>query len=77
MNGPVTIALLVTFAALVTVHVATLFGLLRRGRVAPAALGFVFPPIAPWLAFSRGMRARAILWAVTAVLYVVALLLAR
>ena len=76
-NAVVTIVLLVGFAVLVTVHVATLFGLGKRGKVSTVLSGFVFPPAAPYLAFVRGMRVRAILWVVAASVYVVALLLAR
>lgn len=71
-----TVAVVVTFAVMVTVHVATVFGLLRRRRVGAALAALVLPPLAPWLAGRWGMRGRAIAWLVTAPLYVVALVLA-
>ena len=76
-QGAVTAGLIVAFASLVTVHVATLFGLLRAKSYRWALLGFALPPLAPYGAFTLGMRTRAILWVAVATLYVVALLLAR
>jgi len=71
------IGLVVAFAALVTVHVATLFGLARRHHLAQALSGLVLPPLAPCWAFKQGMRARAVAWLASAALYGVALALAR
>lgn len=76
-DGALTIAVITTFAVLVTVHVATIFGLVKRRELLHAAGGLVFPPFAPYCAFVRGMRVRAVLWGVAASLYCVALLLAR
>ncbi|MFT3776181.1 MAG: hypothetical protein QM820_63365 [Minicystis sp.] len=72
----VTIVLVIAFAALVTVHVATVFGLGRRHRAEEAILAFLIPPLAPYWAFLRGMRARAVAWITTAAIYAVALILA-
>ncbi len=76
-QAAVTVGLLVAFASLVTVHVATLFGLLRAKRYRWALLGLAVPPLAPYGAFTLGMRARAALWIALAALYVGALVLAR
>ena len=72
-----TIALLLIFPLLVSVHVATLFGLARQRQFGAAVAGLFVPPVAPYCAFVRGMRFRAIAWVVAAVLYVVVYLLAR
>ena len=72
-----TIALLVSFALLATLHVATVFGLARRHRPLVAAIGFFVPPVAPVAAFRNGMRIRAVAWVVVAAAYVGAFLLAR
>lgn len=76
-DGALTVALVLAFAALVTVHAATLFGLTRRGQRGAALGALVFPPLSPYWAFTRGMRARAIAWVAFAVLYGVLFVLAR
>lgn len=76
-DGAATIGVVLTFAALVTAHVATVFGLLLRRHGAAALGALVVPPLAPYWAFTRGMRSRAIVWIAAAVLYGVALALAR
>ena len=76
-DAALTIGLVLAFAALITVHIATLFGLTRRRHVKAALVSLVFPPLAPYWAFARGMRARAIAWVASAALYAVALLLTR
>lgn len=60
--------LVLAFAALVTVHVAIAFGLLRGS---PRWWGLValVTPAAPYLAWKRGMRVRAGMWAAAAALY--------
>lgn len=76
-NAAVTVALFVSFAALLTVHVASLFGIAKKKAYARAAGALVFPPLAPVFAFLNGMRARAILWCFLAVAYVAAFSMAR
>jgi len=76
-DAVLTVALVLTFAVLVTVHVATLFGLARKRHLAAALGALVLPPLAPYWAFTRGMRARAIAWVASAALYGVAFALAR
>lgn len=76
-NAVVTAALLGSFAALLTVHIASVFGIAKKKAYAHAAGAFVLPPLAPFFAFSRGMHVRAIMWCVFALVYVAALLMAR
>jgi hypothetical protein len=76
-NAVVTLALLGSFAALLTVHVASLFGIVKKNAYGRAAGALAIPPLAPVFAFTSGMRARAVLWCLFAAAYVGALLLAR
>jgi hypothetical protein len=76
-DAALSIGLVCTFAALVTVHVVTLFGLARRRHFAAALGSFVLPPLAPYRAFTRGMPVRAVAWIGCAALYAVAFLLNR
>lgn len=76
-NAAVTIALFASFAALITVHVASVFGIAKKRAYRHAAGAFVLPPLAPVFAFSRGMHVRAIMWCLFAVVYVAAFILAR
>jgi hypothetical protein len=71
-----TLALLATFAALVTLHVATCYGLARRRLVAEGLGALIVPPIAPVLAFVRGLHGFAIAWMASAALYAIALFFA-
>ncbi len=68
--------LVVAFAAIVTAHVAIVFGLLRRTPRWRAPLAFVVFPLAPYFAWREHMRPRAIIWSLFAVIYLVALALA-
>jgi hypothetical protein len=76
-DAVLTFGLVGAFAALVTAHLATVFGLAWRQHRAQALGALVLPPLAPYWAFTGGMRVRAIVWIVCAALYVAALLLAR
>lgn len=76
-DAAVTIGLVLAFAALVTAHAATLFGLARKRHFGGALGALVVPPLAPYLAFTQGMRARAVAWIASAALYATALALAR
>jgi len=71
-----TLVLVLCFAALVTVHVATVYGLFARRAPALALFGMLVPPVALVGAFLRGMRVRAVLWLLAASLYGSALWLA-
>ncbi len=70
-------ALLVGFAALVTVHVTIAVGLLRRQPRWHALLGFVVAPLAPYYAAREHMRVRAFAWVGALVVYATAMVLAR
>ena len=76
-DAALSIGLVCTFAALVTAHVITLFGLVRRRQLAAALASLVLPPLAPYCAFTRGMPVRAVAWIAFAALYAVAFLLNR
>ena len=76
-DAAVTVGLIGSFALLVTMHVALLFGLVRQKRFGGAALGLVLPPLAPIWAWRTGMRTRAVIWAVAFVFYGVCFLIAR
>lgn len=68
-DAAVTIGLIVAFATLISLHVATVYGLARRRHAAKAVGAFFLPPLAPYWAFTHGMRARSIAWLVSAALY--------
>ncbi len=68
--------LLVAFAWLVTVHVATVFGLARRRPRWRALVALVPLPWTPYWAWREHMRVRAVSWVAGAVIYVVMLVLA-
>lgn len=76
-DAALTGALVASFAALITVHVATVFGLARRRHFAAALGTLALPPLAPLFAFTRGMRLRALAWLVTALIYAAVWGLAR
>lgn len=76
-NAVVTVALLGSFAALLTVHIAAVFGIAKKRAFGHAAGALVLPPLAPFFAFSRGMHVRAVMWCVFAAIYLVAFLMAR
>lgn len=70
-----TVAVVVAFAVLVTVHTSAVFGLFRRRHFEAALAAMVVPPLAPWLSWRHGMRGRAIGWCVAAPLYALVLVL--
>jgi hypothetical protein len=76
-DSALTLALVITFATLVTAHVAILFGLVRKRRPVEAIGALVLPLLAPYWAFARGMRARAVVWLASATLYAAALVSVR
>lgn len=69
-------AAVVLFAALVTVHLACAWDLLRRGRKAWSALGLVLVPTMPVWLLREGLRLHLALWIGVAVLYGLSLILA-
>ena len=59
-DAVVAVGLVVAFATLVSLHLATVFGLARRRRAGAALGALLVPPLAPWWAIAHGMRARGI-----------------
>jgi hypothetical protein len=72
----ITAAVLIGFAALVTAHVAIVYGLLGARRLGLAVATLVVPPLAPWVAVRDGMSVRAAVWLGAAVIYAVGLVFA-
>lgn len=67
--------LVIASAAHVTVHVALLFGLFRRGPALRALAALLLPPLAPFWGYEVGLKKRSAAWLVSLVVYVVALTL--
>jgi hypothetical protein len=73
----IVVAVLVgAFATLVTAHLTTVARLGARRPRWRAPLALVLPPLAPYWAARAGLRAEAALWAASAAVYAVALVLA-
>jgi hypothetical protein len=66
-------AVALSFATLVTAHVAIVAGLARRPPRWRAAVAAVVAPLAPFWAARSGMHVRAVVWLMSAVVYGVAL----
>jgi hypothetical protein len=71
--GYVLLAALVTLAAS---HVAIAVGLGKGGSWGRAAAALLIPPLAPWWAWSWGMRRRAIAWTTALVVYAIGVAIA-
>jgi len=61
--------LILAFAALVTVHVAIVFGLAYQHPRWRALVAFVVPPLAPYWALRCGMVVRGGVWIGSVILY--------
>ena len=61
--------LVISFAGLLTTHVALTVGLARRTPRWRAIAAFLCPPLAPSWDWQERMRVRAILWTAAALLY--------
>ena len=72
----VTVALVLAFAALVTVHVTLAVGLARFHPRWRAGAALVVFPLAPYWGLRAGLRKRAWAWIVSALVYLVLLLMA-
>jgi hypothetical protein len=66
-----------SFALLVTVHVALVFGLIAKRPRWWAPIALVVPPLAPYLGFRSALRVRSTLWLVALALYLLGLAWAR
>ena len=72
----VTLAIVISFASLATVHVAIVYTLAARREGKRAIAAGLLPPVTAWLALRGGMPIRAGLWTVLAIAYGVSLALA-
>jgi hypothetical protein len=70
----VTLVLVLSFAALVTAHVAIVVGLVAKRPRWRAAVALLVAPLAPYWAFTGGMKARGSIWIGSVCLYAAALL---
>ena len=68
--------LVLSFAVLLTTHVALTIGLARRIPRGRAIAAFFALPLAPWWGWQERMRARTILWILAASCYGLALVVA-
>jgi hypothetical protein len=66
------VALVGSFALLVTVHVALAAGLLLRSPRWRAPIAFLVPPLAPYWGMQEGMRVRTALWLSALGVYILA-----
>jgi hypothetical protein len=69
--------LLVGFAALLTVHIALVFGLARKTPRTRALAALVLVPLAPYWGIRERMFARAAIWIAAAATYAVGLVLSQ
>ena len=65
--------LVVSFALLVTAHVALSVGLALRRPRWRGPLAFLVPPLAPWWGMQQRMRAWSLLWIGSLAIYLTAL----
>jgi hypothetical protein len=68
----VMVSIVVSFATLVTAHLALAAGLAARPPWWHALVALLVPPLAPYWGFREKMRARAVLWGAALVLYAAA-----
>lgn len=66
-------AIVVSFAAFVTVHAALSFGLAMRPPRYRGPVGLIVLPLAPYWGFRAGLRARSVLWILSGAAYLGAL----
>jgi hypothetical protein len=72
-----TVALVLAFAALVTVHTTIVAGLAGRAPRWRAAVALIAVPLAPYWGFKERMHVRAVVWVASALAYGGFLWLAR
>lgn len=68
----VLVALVVSFAALVTAHVALAFGLTLAEPRWRGPVSLFVPPLAPYWGMEAGMKRRSALWVTALVIYALA-----
>ena len=71
MSTVITVWLVVALAALVAVHLALVYGLVRRRPRYRALFALLVPPLAPYWGWDTGMRRRALLWVCALAAYAV------
>jgi hypothetical protein len=71
------IAIVVSFATLVTAHVALTLGLFTRPPRSRALLALLLPPLAPYYGAREKMWVRTAVWTASLVTYVAARVAAR
>lgn len=68
----VLVSIALSFAALVTAHVALAVGLCRRTPWTRGLVALVVPPLAPYWGLREKMPGRSVVWIVALVIYVAA-----
>jgi len=68
----VTLVLVLSFAALITAHVAIVIGLALKEPRWRAAVALLVAPLAPYWAIASGMKARGWIWIGSVCLYAAA-----
>ena len=77
MDALVLLSLLLSFAILVTAHVALAAGLTRRNPRWRGPVSFLLPPLAPYWGMEAGMKKRAGVWVGALCVYSLARILAE
>ena len=72
MDAFLVFAIVASFAAFVTAHVALAVGLVARNPRARGLVALLVPPLAPYFGIREKMWARSILWGAALVAYVAA-----
>jgi hypothetical protein len=73
VDAVVFVSIVLSFATLVTVHVALAAALVRRRPWWHGLLALVVPPLAPLFAYEEKLRKGALLWVVALFVYAAAL----
>lgn len=77
MDSIVLAALVLSFATLVTAHVALAFGLTLERPRWKGPLALLVPPLAPYWGMEAGMKKRAAFWVGAVCVYALARILAE
>lgn len=72
MDAFLVFAIVASFAAFITAHVALAVGLVARNPRARGLVALLVPPLAPYFGIREKMWARSILWGAALVAYVAA-----
>lgn len=77
VDAVVLVALALSFASLVTAHLALAFGLTLARPRWRGPLAFFVPPLAPYWGMEAGMKRRAGIWVTALVIYSLARIVAE